>query len=183
YKAILTVTDGEGATDRDTVEIIAGNSPPKVQIEFVDGNSTFYFPGDRIEYAAEIRDQEDENIDQSRINIWSDYLPVGFDFENLIDTLKGSPTYLPANAIMGQQLISKNNCNQCHYLNQKAAGPSFTEIANRYGGSANVHEYLSEKIIGGTRGAWGPVEMPAHPSISTGETRAIIEFILNSTQS
>src|SRR5690606_5634879 len=27
------------------------------------------------------------------------------------------------------------------------------------------------------------IEMPAHPSISTGETRAIIEFILNSTQS
>lgn len=182
YKAILTVTDGEGAIDRDTVEIIAGNTPPTVQIEFVDGNRSFYFPGDRIGYVADIRDREDENIDRSQINIWADYLPAGFDLENLIDTLKSSQTYLPANAIMGQQLIGKNNCNQCHYLNQKAAGPSFTEIANRYGRSANVYEYLSEKIIGGSRAAWGPIEMPAHPAISGRETKAIIEFILTATQ-
>lgn len=182
YDAILTVTDRDGAIDRDTVEITAGNTPPAVQIEFIGGNNTFYFPGDLIEYAADIRDHEDENIDQSQINIWSDYLPVGFDLENLRSTLRSSPTYLPADAIMGQQLVSKNNCNICHNLDQRAAGPSFTEIANKYKRVANVYEHLSEKIIGGTRGAWGPVEMPAHPSISTGETKAIIDFIFNSTQ-
>src|SRR5690554_5902637 len=67
YKAVLTVTDEEGATDSDTVEIIAGNAPPKVRIDFIDANSTFYFPGDKIQYVADISDKEDEQIDQSRM--------------------------------------------------------------------------------------------------------------------
>ncbi|WP_158857119.1 PQQ-dependent sugar dehydrogenase [Lunatibacter salilacus] len=182
YQAILTVTDSEGATDSDTLEIITGNDPPKVTFEFFEANSSFYFPGDQLQYSVHISDQEDEEIDYSRMNVWADYLPEGFNLKYFIETIEKSSTYLPAKSILGEQLIEQNKCNQCHYLDQKAVGPSFKEIENRYQEVENVYELLSEKIIGGTRGTWGQAEMPAHPSITLNEANAIIEFILNSTE-
>ena len=182
YQAVLTVTDAEGAIDRDTVEIIAGNDPPKVVIEFIDANRTFYFPGDQVQYLVHISDKEDDEIDHSRMNMWADYLPEGFGLQRFIDTLKTSPVTLSANSIVGRQLINQNNCTQCHYLDHRAVGPSFMEIANRYRELDDVYDHLSEKIIGGTMGTWGQVEMPANPSISMNEAHALVDYILNSNE-
>ena len=183
YQAILTVTDEEGAIDRDTIEITAGNEPPQVSIEFPESNSSFYFPGDEVKYSINISDDEDHQIDNSKIKIWADYLPEGFELQNFITNLKNSPIHFSANSILGKQLINQNNCTQCHRLNQKAVGPSFHEISNYYKGKEGVYAQLSEKIMGGTKGKWGQAEMPANPAISLIEANAIVDYILNSTNS
>lgn len=180
YQAILTVTDEAGATDSDTIKIIAGNAPPEVSIELTESNSSFYFPGDHIAYSVKVSDEEDREIDHSSISVWADYLPKGFDLQPFIDTLKSSPNHLSANSILGKQLINQNNCTQCHYLNQRAVGPSFKEIAERYQETEDVHKHLSEKIINGTKGTWGQTEMPANPAVSISEATAIVDYILNS---
>lgn len=181
YQATLTVTDADGETDSDSIAIIAGNQPPEVAFEFIQSNSSFYFPGDHIQYDVEISDKEDDKIDPSRMQVWADYLPQGFGLQSFIDTLRNSPVNVSASSIVGRQLISQNNCAQCHYLDQRAAGPSFMEIANRYRGTPNVYNELSEKIIGGTGGTWGQIEMPANPSIAMREAHAIVDYILNTT--
>ncbi|EPR67043.1 PQQ-dependent sugar dehydrogenase [Cyclobacterium qasimii] len=181
YQAILTVTDSDGATDTDTIKLVAGNDPPEVLFEFPESNSSFYFPGDQVQYSVNISDEEDMEIDNSQVSVWADYLPEGFDLQVFMDTLKNSPLYLSANAILGQQLVKQNNCFQCHNLDQKAVGPSFNEIANHYRGTDGVYDQLSKKIIGGTKGTWGQTEMPANPSVSLNEAKAIVDFILNST--
>src|SRR5690554_491699 len=90
YQATLTVTDAEGATDSDRITIIAGNEPPEVTFEFIQSNSSFYFPGDPVQYVVQISDKEDVKIDQSRVTVWADYLPGGFGLQPFIDTLRNS---------------------------------------------------------------------------------------------
>ena len=181
YQAILTVTDSDGESDADTIELIAGNNPPEVLFEFPESNSNFYFPGDQVQYSINISDEEDKEIDISEASVWADYLPIGFDLQSFTDTLRVSPLYLSANSILGKQLINQNNCFQCHKIDQKAVGPSFKEIANHYRGTEGVYDQLSKKIVGGTKGTWGQAEMPANPSVSINEAKAIVDFILNST--
>lgn len=65
----------------------------------------------------------------------------------------------------------------------KAVGPSFYEISNHYKGKEGVYAQLSEKIMGGTKGKWGQAEMPANPAVSLVEANAIVDYILNSTNS
>src|SRR5690606_2445117 len=182
YQAILTVTDAEGATDQDTVEIIAGNDPPKVEIEFIDANRTFYFPGDQFQYLVQVSDEEDDAVDHSRVNMWADYLPEGFSLQSFTDTLKNAPLNLSASSLVGRQLVNQNNCAQCHNVDQRAVGPSFIEVAQRYRELNDVHDHLSQKIINGTIGTWGQVEMPANPSISMNEAHAIVDYILSTNE-
>src|SRR5699024_9810217 len=182
YKATLTVIDSEGAKDSSAIEVMAGNEAPKVNIEFTGSNKSFFFPGDQIKYSVRISDKEDGEIEDSRINIWSDYLPGKYEIEQFISTIKNSSTVLPARSIIGRQLVEENNCHQCHSLNQTAVGPSFTDIAQRYKENDDIDKRVSNKIIEGSSGEWGQAKMPAHPSITEDEARSIADYIINSSK-
>lgn len=181
YKAVLTVIDEEGLMDKDSIEIIAGNNAPEIDLDFMGSNRSFYFPGDRIEYSVRITDQEDRNIDSSRIKFWSDFLPAGYDSNDFIAIVNTFPANLSSKAIIGESLIVQNNCYQCHTLDRTAVGPSYSDVATKYKSDGEVHHYLSNKIIEGSVGVWGQVEMPSHPSISKEEASYIVDFILEAT--
>ncbi|MEO8194157.1 MAG: PKD domain-containing protein [Gemmatimonadales bacterium] len=51
YTASLTVTDAQGAHSTVSVPIAAGNQPPNVGVDLVDGNRSFFFPGVPVRYA------------------------------------------------------------------------------------------------------------------------------------
>src|SRR6185436_20158389 len=67
YNATLVVSDASGARDTSTVRIAAGNEPPKVDVDIVGGNKTFYFPGVPVQYAVRVTDREDGSLANGRI--------------------------------------------------------------------------------------------------------------------
>ena len=74
YKVTLKVTDPSGLSIVDTMEIKAGNTMPQVAIN-TNGNSSFYFDNAALEYAVDVQDKEDANIDPNKVQVKLEYVP------------------------------------------------------------------------------------------------------------
>lgn len=77
------------------------------------------------------------------------------------------------------ELATKSNCLACHGVDKKLVGPAFTEIAARYAGDASAVETLSDTVINGGGGKWGPVPMPANANVKPEDAKALVEWILS----
>ena len=66
----------------------------------------------------------------------------------------------------------------CHAADKKLVGPSYKEIAAKYAGQADAVEKLSNKVIKGGTGAWGPVPMPANAQVSADEAKKLVTWIM-----
>jgi glucose/arabinose dehydrogenase len=69
YDAKLTVTDAEGATDTDTVEISPGNTPPVAKIERPLSTRTWKV-GDKIPFSGSASDEQDIALAPAQLS-WS----------------------------------------------------------------------------------------------------------------
>ena len=77
------------------------------------------------------------------------------------------------------KLLQSNNCLSCHQVETKLVGPSFKEIAKRYGNIDSAETFLSKKIIRGGTGNWpGNIAMPANPLLKEAQAKEITQFIL-----
>ncbi len=182
YKAVLTVTDAQGAKTSKSLNLKVGNEPPAVKIDLAGSNKTFYFPGSSLKYAVKVQDKEDGSLQNGRIKpsqiaVSSDYLPLGYDQIDAATTHRGAD--LQAFTSTGQILINKNDCKSCHMPNKRSVGPSYMEVAKRYKGKPAAVETLAQKVIKGGAGVWGDHAMSAHPQLSVTDSRAMVEYILN----
>jgi cytochrome c len=82
-------------------------------------------------------------------------------------------------ALASPELARSNNCVACHHLERKMIGPSFKAIAARYAGDDNAAKVLSEKVIKGGGGNWGPMAMPAQASVSPENAEILVKWILS----
>ncbi len=182
YKATLTVTDKAGAKNSKTVTLFAGNEPPRVKINFLSGNKSFYFPQKTISYAVSVTDREDGSLDNkkipaSQVAVSIDYLSEGFDLTEIAQAQRSVDASVQhARAI---NLINKSDCKACHAIRTKSLGPNFTAVATRYKGKATAVEPLAFKIIKGGSGVWGDAMMPAHPALSENDAKAIVRYIMS----
>jgi cytochrome c len=73
-------------------------------------------------------------------------------------------------------------CLNCHAADRKLVGPSFADIARRYGPSADtqpeVTALLARRIREGGSGSWGVVAMPASPALSVQQSEALARWVL-----
>jgi cytochrome c len=76
------------------------------------------------------------------------------------------------------ELARSRNCLACHKVDAKGLGPSFREIAARYGADAGAPSRLAKKVREGGTGSWGKNVMPANPQVSEGEAEALVKWIL-----
>ncbi|MGA0560727.1 PQQ-dependent sugar dehydrogenase [Larkinella sp. VNQ87] len=188
YTATLTVTDPKGASNSQSVKIIAGNEPPAVAVNLT-GNRTFFFPDKPIQYAVQVTDKEDGSlakanaapgkIDPARVAISIDYTSEGFDFAEVAQSQRSVDA--STQFAVAQTLINQSDCKVCHQVSTKSVGPSFHDIANRYKAKPET-DRLVKKVINGGGGVWGEVAMPAHPAMSVADAAAIVHYILNSTE-
>jgi S-disulfanyl-L-cysteine oxidoreductase SoxD len=58
-------------------------------------------------------------------------------------------------------LTRKHACVACHAVDNKLIGPSFRDVAKKYGARQDAASYLAGKIKAGGSGAWGAIPMPA----------------------
>ena len=80
-------------------------------------------------------------------------------------------------ALASAELAKSKNCVACHHVERKMIGPAFKAVAERYGKDDSAVKVLSEKIVAGGTGSWGPMPMPPQP-VSPEEAEALVRWIL-----
>jgi len=78
----------------------------------------------------------------------------------------------------GKALIAKLDCLACHKTDTKLVGPAYTAVAEKYPQDQNSVDLLSQKVINGGSGVWGPVPMAPHPAITLADANKIVKYIL-----
>ena len=79
----------------------------------------------------------------------------------------------------GQVLVAYSDCYQCHKEEDKAKGPSFSDIARRYPMQEVYIDMLARKVISGGFGVWGYPVMSAHPRVSIDDAKAMVVYVLS----
>lgn len=182
YKPSVTVTDEDGKEATASIEVRAGNDPPKVDIRLQGANRSFYFGTKKIDYSVQVSDTEDgaleRGIDPSAVFFSFDYLKEGKDLALLAsnEDMAGDITTL-----RGKTAIANSDCKTCHTISDKSIGPTYTEIATRYRGK-NAEKMLASKIIRGGNGNWGKNIMAAHPQHAEEEAAEMVRYILSLTE-
>ena len=82
-------------------------------------------------------------------------------------------------AMADQALASSKNCMACHAVEKKLVGPSFKDVANKYGGQGDAVNKLAAKIVKGGSGVWGPVPMPANSQVSEADAKKLAAWVLS----
>lgn len=183
YNVALTVTDSKGASNSQSLKIVAGNEPPKVAVNLA-GNSSFFFAGKPIDYTVSVSDKEDGSLADGKIKadqvaVSVDYTSEGFDYAEVVQSQRSVDA--STQFAVAQVLMSKSDCKVCHQPNTKSVGPSFADISNKYKGQSGALEKLVKKVLEGGSGVWGEVAMAAHPALPVADAEVIVKYILNST--
>jgi len=83
-----------------------------------------------------------------------------------------------APAFANADLAQKKNCMACHATDKKVVGPAYKDVAAKYAGKKDAVALLSQKVIKGGAGVWGPVPMPANTTVSEAEAKQLVQWIL-----
>ena len=86
-------------------------------------------------------------------------------------------------AYANYELLVKNNCLACHYVDKRKYGPKLTEIAAKYAGDKKAESFLSKKIRKGGTGVWGIDVMPPQRQVSQADAVALARYILSLKES
>ncbi|MCA0363387.1 MAG: ThuA domain-containing protein [Bacteroidetes bacterium] len=181
YKVTLTVNDGKGGTNSQSMEISAGNEPPMLSLQMPGSNKSFFVPDKPFAYDIKVSDKEDgelgAGIDPENVSVNIDYLSEGYD-KNVIAMGHRSADETVAFS-KGRKLIEGSDCMACHKKDSKSIGPSYREVSQKYKGNSAALETLTKKIISGGSGVWGETAMAGHPQLSTADAAEMVKYILN----
>ncbi|MBN7811541.1 PQQ-dependent sugar dehydrogenase [Algoriphagus sp. H41] len=182
YQVVLTVTDTKGETNSSAMEIVAGNEPPSVMIDFGGANKSFWFGDKELPYSISVSDKEDGSTTDGKIKaeevaVTFDYVPAGFDPIEIASKQSGVENAAILN--LGKNLIEASDCKSCHQYSEKSIGPSYQAVAEKYPNTEANTKYLIDKIINGGAGVWGEHGMAAHPSLPEADVRRMVDYILS----
>lgn len=182
YQVTLTVTDTKGEKNSASLEVVAGNEPPVVSIDFSGMNKTFYFGEKELNYSISVSDKEDGSsadgkIKAEEVAVTFDYVPAGFDPIEIASKQSGAESVAILN--LGKNLIEGSDCKSCHQYDKTSIGPSYEAVAAKYPNSEENTKYLVGKIINGGAGVWGDHAMSAHPQLSEADAKRMVDYILS----
>ena len=173
YRINVEVKDTAGESAKsNTVTVVAGNSRPEVSIEVIGGNTSFFVPGQEVQYAVSVTDSD------TNTGILEDNIFVSVDYLEGMDKVAMSAGHQQISAeVTGKALTQSLDCKTCHKELEASIGPNYMDIAQKYKGQRDAIAYLKKKIVSGGTGVWGEVMMPAHPDITSDESRQIAMYI------
>ncbi|REG81362.1 PQQ-dependent sugar dehydrogenase [Algoriphagus antarcticus] len=169
FKVKLTATDLKGETASSFLEVKVGNDAPKVSIDW-EGNRSFYFGEETINYAVTATDKEDGQIDPSQINLNVDYLEGGYDLIEM-----GHQEEILS---IGETYINEAGCKACHGISNESVGPDYTSVSEKYKNDPNAKSYLINKVRNGGSGVWGEQIMPGHTHLDENRVGQMVDFVL-----
>ena len=77
------------------------------------------------------------------------------------------------------QIILKNDCLQCHSLEDKVVGPPYLNISRRYKEHPEIKTTLVNKIREGGGGLWYGGMMSGHPLLKKSDVNKIVTWVLS----
>ncbi len=175
YDVELQVTDPQGSSTSMNKKVMVGNERPTIKIELDDPNTT-YWKNKTINYKVQVSDLEDGqssdgSLDVSKVKVTLNYIPEGEDM--ILASIGHQQNVIPK----GLELINGSDCKACHAINEKVAGPSYQDIANRYDKSDK--QTIMQRIIVGSQGIWGEQMMAAHPQLKLEDVSEMVGYILS----
>jgi cytochrome c len=173
YALSVEVIDAKNASSRsEVINIYAGNATPAVNVQ-INGNQSFYFPGEPVNYSVKV----DDPADTAGSKNWKD-LVVSANYAEGTDKAASSQGHqVLSSAAEGKNIMLSLDCKTCHQVDEKSIGPAFTDVAKRYEKDPDMVSSLLQKITKGGSGKWGEVAMPAHPALKEEDIRSIIGWI------
>ena len=87
-------------------------------------------------------------------------------------------TLASAPAFANADLAQKKNCMACHAIDKKVVGPAYKDVAAKYAGQKDAVDKLSQKVLKGGSGVWGPVPMPANAQVNEAEAKQLVQWIM-----
>jgi len=176
YRLSVEAKDSHGASAKsDAYALYAGNEAPTVSIEVTGGNKSFFLEGQPIKYRVIVTDKNDTaRFDPANLFVAVHYAEGGYD--KAATTLGHQQGEVN---IIGKGLVQSLDCKSCHKESEKSIGPSYLQIAQKYGKDAEATNYLTGKILKGSQGVWGETQMPAHPTLPESDAHQIVSWILS----
>lgn len=174
YNISVVAKDSKGDSSiSNTAAVYAGNEEPIVNIEQTGGNRSFYLPGKPIGYAVNVKDNDTAKIDWSNLYVSVDYME-GFDKAgSAMGHQQGQAL------VSGKSLTQSLDCKGCHKESDSSIGPSFLRVSQKYQKDADAMNYLSQKIVKGSKGVWGEAAMAPHPTLSQTDVQQIVTWVLS----
>jgi cytochrome c len=86
---------------------------------------------------------------------------------------------ISAPALADEALAKSKNCMACHAVDKKLVGPSYKDVAKKYGGDAKAVDALAAKIVKGGSGVWGAIPMPANPQVNAADAQKLAAWVMS----
>src|SRR5687767_2589 len=90
--------------------------------------------------------------------------------------LAGAFFAAPMTAAASDALAKKHNCFACHQVDKKVVGPSYKEVAAKYGSDKGAQAKLADKVKKGGVGVWGQVPMPPNAAVPDADVQALVKW-------
>ena len=84
-----------------------------------------------------------------------------------------------APAYAQEDLAKKYNCFACHAVDKKLVGPSYRDVAAKYGNDPAAEAKLFDKVKKGGQGVWGQVPMPPNAQVPDGDIKSLVKWVLS----
>lgn len=86
-----------------------------------------------------------------------------------------------AMAVDMPELARKNDCVNCHAINESKVGPAWMEVSKKYRNDPMAKEKLLVRVSKGSKGFFGLIHMPANDSDGSkqAEMKELVSFIIN----
>ncbi len=93
--------------------------------------------------------------------------------------IMASVAAISAPAMADEALAKSKNCMACHAVDKKLVGPSYKDVAKKYGGDAKAVDALAAKIVKGGSGVWGAIPMPANPQVNAADAQKLAAWVMS----
>lgn len=77
-----------------------------------------------------------------------------------------------------EKLLQSGGCMTCHGVDKKVIGPSYKEIATKYGNDKGAEAALIKKVKAGGKGVWGEMPMPPNAHVKDEDIKTMVQWIL-----
>lgn len=177
YEVSLKVKDSQGNVSTSQLTIRAGNEVPEVEVA-IEGNKTFYWNDKPVKYKVSVSDKEDGSLANKKVAEEDVMVSVNF-LDGYDKTIIAQGHQANISFSTGKRLMDLSDCKACHAVEKKSIGPSYLDLGKKYKANAQTIDMLAKKIINGGGGVWGEQAMAAHPQISLGDAKEIVNYILS----
>ena len=96
----------------------------------------------------------------------------------LLSGLAQAANMTAAEQASAKELAQASGCLSCHALTEKIVGPSYASVADKYKADGDAVASLAQSIQYGSKGKWGRIPMPAHPSLSPEDLKTLAAWVL-----